>query len=65
MTEVMARRQFSPGYIWFDIGFLLLFAGLLLWMSMSYGFTNFTWIWLWLNKDKHLFEWSVLRFQSR
>lgn len=111
MTEVMARRQFSPGYIWFNIGFLLLFAGLLLWerkymtvlvgaffgivymavdygifhllthsrsisagyslfwvllwMSMSYGSTNFTWIWLWLNKDKHLFEWSMLRFQSR
>lgn len=32
----------------------------LLWMSMSYGFTNFTWIWLWLSKDKHLFEWSLL-----
>lgn len=32
----------------------------LLWMSMSYGFTNFVWIWLWLSKDKHLFEWSFL-----
>ena len=32
----------------------------LLWMSMSYGFTNFTWIWLWISKDKHLFEWSML-----
>lgn len=32
----------------------------LLWMSMSYGFTNFTWIWLWISKDKHLFEWSLL-----
>lgn len=32
----------------------------LLWMSMSYGFTNFTWIWLWLSKDEHLLEWSVL-----
>ena len=32
----------------------------LLWMSMSYGFTNFTWIWLWLSKDKHLLEWSLL-----
>lgn len=30
----------------------------LLWMSMSYGFTNFTWIWLWISKDDHLFEWS-------
>jgi hypothetical protein len=32
----------------------------LLWLSMSYGFTNFAWIWLWLNKDKRLFEWSFL-----
>ena len=24
----------------------------LLWMSMSYGFTNFVWIWLWISKDK-------------
>ncbi len=32
----------------------------LLWMSMSYGFTNFTWIWLWLSRDEHLFEWSLL-----
>lgn len=29
-------------------------------MSISYGFTNFTWIWLWISKDKHLFEWSFL-----
>jgi hypothetical protein len=93
-------------YIWLDIAFLLLFAGLLvwkkkymtllvglffgvvymvvdygifhlathsreifngysmfwvlLWMSVSYGFTNFTWIWLWISKDKNLFEWSLL-----
>lgn len=32
----------------------------LLWMSMSYGFTNFAWIWLWISKDKNLFEWSLL-----
>ena len=32
----------------------------LLWMSMSYGFTNFTWIWLWLSKDRHIREWSFL-----
>lgn len=32
----------------------------LLWLSMSYGFTNFVWIWLWLRKDEHLKEWSVL-----
>jgi hypothetical protein len=33
---------------------------LLLWMSMSYGFTNFVWIWLWLDRDKRTFEWSTL-----
>lgn len=32
----------------------------LLWMSMSYGITNFAWMWLWMSKDKHLFEWSLL-----
>ena len=32
----------------------------LMWMSMSYGFTNFVWIWLWISKDKHLPEWSLL-----
>lgn len=32
----------------------------LLWMSMSYGITNFAWIWLWISKDKRLFEWSLL-----
>lgn len=106
MTEIIARRQFAPLYIWLDIVFLLLFMLLLvwkkkymtvlvgivmgvvymlvdygvfhlllhsrsiseghslfwvlLWMSMSYGFTNFTWIWLWLSKDEQLLEWSVL-----
>lgn len=34
----------------------------LLWMSMSYGFTNFTWIWLCLRKDEHIKEWTVLIF---
>lgn len=106
MTEIIARRQFAPLYIYLDIAFLLTFVILLilkkkymtllvgflmgivymlvdygifhlllhtrsiseghslfwvlLWMSMSYGFTNFTWIWLWLSKDEHLFEWSFL-----
>ena len=32
----------------------------LLWMSMSYGFTNFAWIWLALDKDEFLIEWSLL-----
>ena len=33
---------------------------LLLWLSMSYGFTNFVWIWLWLDRDGHTLGWSVL-----
>jgi hypothetical protein len=32
----------------------------LLWLSASYGFTNFAWIWLWLDRDERLFEWSAL-----
>ncbi len=32
----------------------------LLWLSTSYGFTNFVWIWLFLNKEKRIFEWSLL-----
>ncbi len=32
----------------------------LLWMSMSYGFTNFAWIWLLLDRDGHAVEWSLL-----
>lgn len=106
MTEIIARRQFAPLYIWLDIAFLCVLLALLvmkkkymtvlvglamglvymlvdygifhlvchsrsiseghslfwvlLWMSISYGFTNFTWIWLWLSKDEHLFEWSLL-----
>ncbi len=31
----------------------------LLWLSMSYGFTNFAWIWLWLDNDGHKLEWSI------
>ncbi len=31
MTEIIARRAFSPLYIVFDIAFLVIFAGLLLW----------------------------------
>ncbi len=34
----------------------------LLWMSLSYGITNFAWIWLALKKDKHLIEWTLLIF---
>ncbi|MDD3521177.1 MAG: hypothetical protein PHU65_08110, partial [Actinomycetota bacterium] len=35
-------------------------ALLLLWLSISYGFTNFAWIWLWLDRDGHALEWSLL-----
>lgn len=103
--ETIALRSFQPLYIWLDIAFLLVFAGVLiwkkkymtvlvgflagilymivdygifhlvchsrsitggslfwvlLWMSMSYGFTNFAWIWLWIQKDENLLEWSTL-----
>lgn len=33
--------------------------GVLLWMSMSYGITNFVWIWLWMARDEHKFEWTL------
>lgn len=32
----------------------------LLWMSFSYGITNFAYIWLCFRKDKHLKEWLLL-----
>ena len=32
----------------------------LLWLSISYGFTNFVWIWLWLDRDGHTLQWSIL-----
>lgn len=44
-------RSISNGYSLFWV---------LLWMSISYGFTNFVWIWLWISKDKNLLEWSAL-----
>lgn len=31
----------------------------LLWMSMSYGITNFGLIWIWLNKDEHFIEYTA------
>lgn len=36
-----------------------LFA-VLMWMSMSYGITNFVWIWLWMAKDRRAFEYTLL-----
>ncbi len=47
----LGTRAISPGHSLFWV---------LLWMSVSYGFTNFAWIWLWLDRDEHLFEWSFL-----
>jgi len=32
----------------------------LLWLSFSYGITNFAWIWLVLDRDGHALEWSLL-----
>jgi len=32
----------------------------LLWLSMSYGFTNIAWIWLLLDRDGRAAEWSIL-----
>lgn len=32
----------------------------LLWMSLSYGITNFVWIWLWMARDEHRIEWTAL-----
>ena len=104
--ETIALRQFDPLYIWLDVAFLVVLAGLLLWkkeyatllvgalagalymavdygifhlvcharsiseghslfwvllwMSVSYGFTNFVWIWLWVSKNRNLLEWSML-----
>lgn len=33
---------------------------LLLWLSFSYGLTNFAWIWLLLDRDGYAVEWSLL-----
>ena len=33
---------------------------LLLWLSFSYGLTNFAWIWLLLDRDGRALEWSLL-----
>ncbi len=31
----------------------------LVWLSLSYGLTNFAWIWLLLDRDERVFEWSL------
>jgi hypothetical protein len=33
---------------------------LLLWMSFTYGITNFAWIWILLDRGKNRLEWSLL-----
>lgn len=32
----------------------------LLWMSMSYGITNFVWIWLWFSREKQAWTWTLM-----
>ena len=34
----------------------------LLWMSMSYGITNFVLLWVWMGKDRRAVEWTLLIF---
>lgn len=61
------------GVIYFAVDYGIFYLGLgtrivrgadpfwfLLWLSMSYGFTNVAWIWLMLDRDGHGREWSVL-----
>ena len=36
----------------------------LLWLSFSYGITNFAWIWLMLDKDNRAVEWTVALFSA-
>lgn len=50
---VAGSRSISEGYSLFWV---------LLWMSMSYGFTNFLLIWLALSKDEHLFGYAAIVF---
>lgn len=69
---VLVGLLFGIVYFLVDFGIFHLLCGarsiseghslalVLLWMSLSYGFTNFAWIWLWISKDKHLLEWSAL-----
>ena len=46
----------------FSVGGEGMMFGVLMWMSLSYGITNFAWIWLCLKKDKRIAEWTVLIF---
>jgi hypothetical protein len=63
----------AGGFIYFAVDYGIFYLALhtrvingadpfwfLLWLSMSYGFTNFAWIWLLLDKDGKAVEWSTL-----
>jgi len=78
-TLVYTKRYLTilAGILYFivDYGYFYLYLGtrsvegadpfcFLLWLSMSYGFTNFVWIWLWLDRDKRALEWSILIITS-
>lgn len=53
LFNIVAQSRFIEGASLFWV---------LLWMSFSYGFTNFVLIWLALEKDEHLFSWAVIIF---
>lgn len=70
-TAVMVGLVMGLVYFLVDYGIFNLLLGtrriegadpfwFLLWLSMSYGFTNFAWIWLLLDRDGHAVEWSLL-----
>ena len=46
MKELIARRMFTPLYIWLDIAFLIIFAGLLLYKK-KYMTVHRKNIWTW------------------
>jgi len=51
--------------IWYSILGIRVVTGadpfwLLLWLSFTYGITNFAWIWILLDRDKYRVEWSFL-----
>jgi hypothetical protein len=63
----------AAGLLYFLVDYGLFYAALgtrvvaganriwvLVWLSFSYGFTNFAWIWLLLDRDGHAVEWSTL-----
>jgi hypothetical protein len=48
--ELLGTRHITGANpFWFEV-----------WLSMSYGLTNFAWIWLLLDRDGHAVEWSLL-----